>query len=581
MKRKLSEYQCANNIRESTRSKKPYLAIPKEYDEYVSGSSVINWFSNDCLVDWLKFKREICEEEYHEENYLCEQGNKFEEVVVTYIHNNVHPVQKVADPKDWSTKNVAQTFSLMQQAVPIIHSASIRNKHLKLYGTADLLVRNDYITKLFQELEMEEEEGNTVFSHPYFYYVVDVKWCTLHLLSDGKSLQNINRFPGYKGQLAIYNNCIAEMQGFKPKHSFLLGRKVKWTSKGKDFENNSPFKLPAIIRTDDTTFNSKVEEAIKWVRDLNKYGHIMRVNPPSRDELYPNLGSKYYTQKKKELAGVIGDLSQIYKVKNTKKIESFKKGIYNIFDYRLSGETLGFKNKDKSLIDKIIKINRQSEMKIDLSSLKENDVEDCNEIFVDFEKFTDIFDNFEDISNHQSFDMIFLIGVYYRDGYVWKYLPFIINEVSKEEEKRVITEFYEFYQSRNCPKAWYWFAEDKFWNGSLRRHSLNFEVKWEDLRKLFIDKNIVIRGCYDYKLKNVIEAMNKGGLIKTKNYSDCEDGVGAMLKAWEYYKNCNHNRTCKLYNNISIKEVLKYNQFDVCGMKDMILYFRKCYDFRF
>jgi len=260
MKRKLEDYQCSPDVYSSTRSKKPYLIHYDEHSrspsikEYVSGSSVINWFMNDCLVDWYKLKKEIVDKDFKEENYLCEQGNKFESSVVEWIDKNVERVVKVADPSEWSVSNVYRTFDLMKEGTPIIHSASVRSKNLKLYGTADLLVRNDYIAKIFKELDIDTRNVNTIFNHPYFYYVVDIKWCTLYLHSDGQTIQNSGRFPGYKGQLSIYNNCIAEMQGYKPTYAFLLGRKVKFTHQGDEYVNDSPFKLPGIFKTNDTDF---------------------------------------------------------------------------------------------------------------------------------------------------------------------------------------------------------------------------------------------------------------------------------------------------------------------------------------
>jgi len=565
MKRKLSDLQCSPSVKESTRSKKPYLLDPREYDNYVSASSVINWFLNDCLVDWLKLRRKIVETDFKEENYLIQQGNKFEEKVVEWIDKNIIKTVKVADSKDWSVKNVKKTFELMKDATPIIYSGAIRSKYLKLYGTADLIVRNDYIPKLFTDLELSEVKCNTLFDHQYYYYIIDIKWCTLQLAADGQSILNSGRFPGYKGQLTIYNNCLAEMQGYKPMYAFLLGRKIKYTHKGKDYSTNSPFSLPGVFKTNDYEFNNKVNGAIEWVRDLNKHGLIMNINPPCRKELYPNLGSKYYYSKKRELAEEIGDLSLIYKVKTQKKNIAFEKGITNIYDYRLTGEKLNFKGKEKEIIDKIIMMNRQTEKKIDFGTLTKDIIKEENEIFVDFEKLTDIFDNFEDISNHKTFDMIFLIGVYYKKNDRYKYKRFLLKELSDEKEFELINKFYRFIERKNFPKLWYWFAEDKFWNSTMKKHNLNYNLNFVDLRNLFLDNRIVVKDAFDFKLKTIINAMKKNELIDTKNDSEVEDGMTAMLKAYDCYQ-----KNDKEY----LKEICKYNKFDVKGMYDIVNYLR-------
>jgi uncharacterized protein YprB with RNaseH-like and TPR domain len=59
--------------------------------------------------------------------------------------------------------------------------------------------------------------------------------------------------------------------------------------------------------------------------------------------------------------------------------------------------------------------------------------------------------------------------------------------------------------------------------------------------------------------------MKNNGLINTENESECEDGMTAMLKAYDCYQKNN-----KEY----LKEICKYNKFDVKGMYDIINYLR-------
>lgn len=575
MKRKLVEYQCSPSIKDSTRSKKPCLIRPNlEKNEYISASSVINWFNNDCLLDWLKLRKEINlgGNNYQEENFLCEQGNKFEEAVVDYISKNIHPVIKVNNSRDWSKENVRKTFKLLQEATPIIYSAAVRSKNLKLYGTVDLLVRNDYLCKLFTDYTLEEEKVNTIFDHPYHYYVIDIKWCTLRLTCDGQKILNTDRFPGYKGQVNIYNLCLAEMQGYKPKIGFLLGRKYNYLSKGIVYKNDSPFERPGVVECDNLDFNEKLNRAVNWLRDLEKAGSIFRINPPSRMELYPNLGSKYYFSKKLELAEEIGDLSLLYKVKAKKKELAFSKGIYNIYDYRLCGEILNFKGKDAEIINKILYINKDTNQDKILPKKIQNNYggwkEEENEIFVDFEKFSDIIDDFNDISNHSTFDFIFLIGVGYRNNGSWKYKKFLSDFPNEKNEKKIIYEFLNFLRELGNPKLWYFYAEERFWNSVTRKYKLRQKLNWVDVRKLFIQEPVVIKDCYDYKLKNIIKAMNKHELINFSYDSVCQDGFLAMLNAYKYYQN-------KLQNEKLMNDIIRYNENDVFSLYIILNYFRE------
>jgi hypothetical protein len=576
MKRKFSDYQCSPSIKHSTRSKKPCLVRPYQNNDdkkgYISASSVINWFSGDCLLDWLKIRKEILpsDSKYTEENYLCEQGNKFEKAVVDYISKNITPVFKVGDSDKWSSSLVKKTISFMQEGVPIIYSAAVRNKNLKLFGTSDLLVRNDYISKLFSKIDiLEDEHPNTLFNHPYYYVIVDIKWCTLRLASNGQEVLNSDRFPGYKGQLNIYNRCLAEMQGYKPLRTYLLGRKYNYTSKGKNIVNKSPFEKPGIVYTNDISFNLQVDQAISWLRDLQKYGSIMTVNPPSRIELYPNLGSKYYYAKKRELAEQIGDLSLLYNVKKSTKVLAFNQGIYNIYDVRLNGKTFNFKGRDEKIIDNILKINRGTDIFLptkftnNLMNWKEKD----NEVYVDFEKFTDIIDDFKDISNHYSFDYIYLIGIWYKnESGIWQYEKFLAEYPNRENELNIINQFLDWIEEKGNPKIWYYFAEEKFWNIVKKRYNIQDNLRWCDLRKILIEEPFVIKGCYDYKLKSILEAMKKQGLINLKNESNCKDGFVAMLEAWKYYQGKTDQK--------EMDEIIKYNKFDVRGMYEIMTFIR-------
>lgn len=580
MKRKFIEYQCASSVNFSTRSKKPCLVRPITiFNNYVSASSVINYLQNDCLLDWLKIRKElnVSDKRWKEENFLCEQGNKFEKAVIEYLNKNVCQIVKVSDPLDWSEKGVKKTLELMRSATPIIYSAPVRSKNLKLFGTVDLLVRNDYLSKIFTDLIFSgEEKVNTLLPHNYYYLVVDIKWCTLPLRSNGEELLNTDRIPGYKGQLTIYNNCISEMQGYKPTKTYLLGRKYRYQKQGIIKINNSPFERPGVFYTNDKSFDLRVDKAIQWVRDLEKTGSVMTLNPPVIPELYPNLGSKYYFSKKKELALEIGDLSLLYGVKNKLKELAFSKAIYNFRDERFCGNIIGLKDKKLKILDNILKVNRLGRFKnkIEMSFLPQKIKNNLynwkavkNEVFVDFEKITDIIDDFSDISNHQNMDTIFLIGVGWIENGKWNYTRFLAETLNRDGEHKIIIDFLAFLKGRGNPRIWYYFAENKFWDRAVKKHGIkNHKLEWLDLRNVLLEEPFALKGCYDYKLKSILEAMNTNGLIILKNSSEVGDGFTAMLNAYKYYQD---------KNSQMMNEIIDYNKYDVEGMYQILNFLRK------
>ena len=459
-KRKLSEYQGYENVYENTRSKK---LKENNFNGYVSGSQVINWFINDCLVDWIKLRDVLGKEKMvnkdSEEKFLTSQGNLFEQEIVKYIDDNIYPSVFIGDSRGWNETLVNKTLEEMKKGTPVIYSAALQNKKLKVYGTADLLVRNDYLSKIFTDLQVEENEKvKTIFNHPFYYVVIDVKWCTLNLKKDGIEISDTNRFPGYKGQLLIYSRCLEEMQGYFPQRAYLLGRKCTWS----EGETKNPLIRPGIFYTSNQDIQTKTNKAIEWIRDLNYEGMNWTLYPPSRPELYPNLGNRSFLPFKKELAEKIGDLSMLCNLKSERKKKAFEQGIYNINDSRLNSKVLGMDGKDGKILDKILNVNRGENFMLPLKLEGNQDAwrDEADECFVDFETLNDIGINNKDVMQQKSNDMVFLIGVGYKDYKdskgEWTYKSFVANEMSFEGERRVLERFLDFMSKQGFRKAWYY-----------------------------------------------------------------------------------------------------------------------------
>ena len=120
----------------------------------------------------------------------------------------------------------------MKQGVPIIHSAPLSNKKNKTYGIADLLVRSDYLNQLV-DVPIDLPDGRaTKLNTDYYYVVIDIKYQTLKLKSDGLHLLNNNSIRAYKAQTWIYNQALGNIQGYTPSCAYILGRRWNYTSKG-------------------------------------------------------------------------------------------------------------------------------------------------------------------------------------------------------------------------------------------------------------------------------------------------------------------------------------------------------------
>jgi hypothetical protein len=143
----------------------------------------------------------------------------------------------------------------------------------------------------------------------------------------------------------------------------------------------------------------------------------------------------------------------------------------------------------------------------------------------------------------------------------------------------------DFLKVRGNPKIYYWHAEKSFWdrscNQQLSRTTIssfdkakirnwNMDDNLKDLRKLFVDSQIVVKDCFSFGLKNIACAMKKHKLINTPIESECIDGLTAMVKAWKTYKTINNPTDAPV-----MKDIIKYNEFDCKVLYDILEYLRK------
>ena len=70
--------------------------------------------------------------------YILEKGILFEENIVKYINDNIHPVVKVSEYI--TSQNCEQTLYLMKNGTPIIHSAPVINNYNKKNNRNEIIL---------------------------------------------------------------------------------------------------------------------------------------------------------------------------------------------------------------------------------------------------------------------------------------------------------------------------------------------------------------------------------------------------------------------------------------------------------
>lgn len=528
---------------------------------FVSGTDVRNYMLNDSLVDWLKLYSSNTKPNDVFIDHLLNQGKEFE----TKIIKNINDTLKIVSVSSiWSEDGVDKTLSFMKQGIPLIHSAPIKSDKLKLKGVADLLIRNDYL-KHFTDFEYKHS-----CSKPYHYLVLDVKWSTIKLTANQFNMVNSANTPAYKGQIRIYNLCISEMQDYEPTVGFILGRRYSCDSKNLKF--NSPFDKLGIIDYDgkDFFYKDRVDKAINWVREVRTKGKNWVLNPPSNYNLYPNMkvDSGCWNSVKTEIAKEIGEITLLWYCGIKNRQYAFDKGIFSYKDKRCS--SLLLRQQGKPLVDKILKINQQAIHRVSMNKNLIIPVYE-NEMFVDFETFCDVIDNIEDYRANT----IFLIGVHYKGNYY----SFVAKDLSEESELEIMEEFVSFVVSNGNPVLWYWHAEAGLWDRSCE-HQISPKVLdmpdlyWKDLKDVFMVNNIVIKDCFSYRLKDVASALCNHNLISVSNHSEFKNGKEASLSALFVYLEKRDRNELGIRNSSIIKEIIKYNEFDVVVLNKLLFYVR-------
>jgi len=627
----MSVWNRLSNIKSQSQSKKRKSNVLEEDDNnesqnvpFVSASGTRNYLMKDPVLDWFDLyynnnqqfqkelnsgskpnkKRKLNPVVSNQENsmqVLFDKGNAFEAKITEYLNHHfkdqVVSVNTVGS-SGCNIDNHNKTVEYMKKGVPIILQAVLINNENKTRGTADIVIRSDYMNKLVKRPVLTGGDENIRapnLTGNYHYRVIDIKWSDMTLCANGYTIRNEGRFPCYKGQLAIYNCIIGKIQGYIPNQTYIMSKSWKIDSRQNYSEGYSCFDLLGVI--DYSDFDAKYIdmtcEAIKWVRDVKMNGSTWNPLRPIREELYPNM-SNYsdapWTEAKKKLAEKINEITQIWYVNDKNRKYAHEQNIMSWKDERCTSQTLGITGDIKtSTIDAILDVNREKELQI-IPDIIENNLMNWQiasnvDFYVDFETVSEyLYTNEMDLNNSKAIsDLIFMIGVGFVVNNEWQYKVFMSKELTVAEECRIMNEFTQFVlqKSSECdkkseyfPRLFHWSnAEISNFNHASQRHSnqwdaWNKQVMWVDMYYVFTNEPITIKGAFNFKLKNIGKAFYDLGFIKTLwDDSGPHDGLGAMMSSIQYFKADKNEET--------IQSVIKYNEIDCKVIWEIVDYLRK------
>jgi len=600
-------------------------------EQVVSASNVKNYLLNDPVLDYYnlysntsktnqnqKSKTNYGSIQNKSSNILCDKGYKFEDYIFETLSKE-NKTRTVLKPNEKILpKHIELTKKYIKEGIPLIFQAPLCSKNNTLRGVSDIIIRSDYLNKIFkiEQIKENDEKIKAPYTNgKYHYRIIDIKWTTIQFCADFKKLRNSNRTPCYKGQLAIYNSILGEIQGYTPSTAYILGKSYKLNKTGNIVYGYDCFERLGHIDFSDKSYDynylTKTKKAIDWYRDLKINGESYSLNPPSKKELYPNMcniiNDKHYETKLNH-AKMINELTLVWNIGIKEREMAHKRGVYNWKDKKCTTNVLGIntKSKKREIIDLILKVNRGETnsiiepRKLKCSKLKNNGIE----FFIDIETYDKMIQNKNIEVSLPSNRVLFLAGVGYEEDNKWKYKKFLLKE--NENEIDLISKMINFidqktdeYISMNRIKNnetvkiyhWGYYEFSYFYNlrNNRKVNQLICNYDFVNLNKLVKDNHIVVKGCMNYGLKDFSQALYDLKCIKTIWNTDCTNGINAMLEAIKYYdfyltyNKLIDNAKIKLENEKNridsvMEDIINYNEIDCKVLYEIVTFFRFYYN---
>ena len=533
--------------------------------DWVKATGLKNYIMDDTIVDVINKNKTESNSESNinitndsEENELLSErltmGIEFERDIIDQIINKYY-MNFVKICESYEAKDIDKykyTLSEIKKGTPIIHQAVLHDPTSKIYGCVDLLVRSDWLNKIFNNYTYESNNENI------HYVVVDIKFHRLQYNTDGITIRNEGMIRVFKSQLYIYNKALGYMQNYVAKNAFMLGR--GWiktnTENGKMIveKNSDPFNKPGIIdfENNDVEIVKKSEDGLKWLNELNN--NSFDETRPKYNHSYPNMNNPIQIGGKKRKQSIAEESNELtllgYVGVKHRKI-AIENGIDNYKDPNLDSGKLGITGKTEKIVSALI--NNQKEMDEPIKGVYECPSIKDIEVFLDYEYM---------YSFNLDENIPYLCGI----GYVnnndpekkWNFEYVLLYDISLEERKKMCENIIAVLEKIKATHIYTWSEVDKrLLTNESKKFNLDAkisELKWIDMYRFCLNNHINFKGAMGYGLKEVGRVLYDNYLtnVKWEKNLSSSSTVGATK---HYYKNIKWNP----------KKVIEYNETD-CRM---------------
>jgi hypothetical protein len=556
-------------------------------NDFISATKIKNYLLKDPLIDWLSYykiydinnkpnknrKKQETTDNFLE--YIFNEGKNYEKYIMDNLKSQYEIKTVCKNDEFYGIDKFEETKQLMNIGTNIIYQGMLYNYKNKTFGIPDLLIRSDFINKMFENTIPIEEE---LVNNKFYYIVVDIKSSTIQLDCKGHHILNSNNLIIYKGQLLIYTLALSEIFNFKINKAFILGKRFSWISNNIKYVENNPFKKLGLIdyKNIDFHYYELIDNALLWINNVKTFGKNWKVLPkPSKKELYPNMKNSKdngYRKVKTQIANELSELTSLWYVSVKNRENAHNNNIFSWKDKRCSSQILEIKNKRGEILDKIMEINRSDtdiiyppKINYDINNWKVIE-ENTLEFYIDYET------NCTDYTNY-----IFMIGVGFYNA-KWEFKNFTMVQLNEECQEDIFKEFWDYINNillkynKTTSRFIHWTkAEPISYNKSIDKFKLPTK-NFIDLYDVFINEPIVIKGALNFSLKEIAKACYNLGLIESiwpKN-TLCSNGSDALLYSIQLYKS---GRKIRKTNKI-LCDIINYNEIDCKVLFEIITYLR-------
>ena len=488
-----------------------------------------------------------------------------------------------------SYEKYIKTKKLMRNGVPIIIQPLLINFKNKYTATPDLIIRSDFIQKVYPNTRFNQntrinsnlknnidiQNKDCIYLDKWYYININLINIKLNLGEDNYIKYKSN-IAFIKGKSIFEKEILGVMQNYEPENSYIHSHIVSYQDK----LYNGFDKLGCINHDRDYNIINKIMDGIKWIKNLRKNGKKYKIGEKS--ELYPNMCNRYdkeYREYKLKIAKEIKEITLLPNISYKKRMEYHKNGIYR-YDK--------IQNHKNEIINKIIK-NKYTDIKLFCKNMKKEIGE--NNLYVDFET-TNLYDyEYKNVENYnlnryntrynkkikekylENFNynsLLYLIGICYKKNGKIYYKKIICKELNYENEKIIIKNFIKFIKKfkikYNNSKIIHWGkAEQIIMNKLSIRHNIKININWFDLCSYFKDNKFIIKNCFSYSLKDIVNSLFSRNIIKYKWKNEKIGALDAIIIPLIAQKLINNNKIKNLIEFEKLNEIISYNKID-CKM---------------